>query len=110
MNALDDATGFAFPGHEIHQLPETPFTDALQNTQSGLVLKIYFGQFASFQEWPAVSFTMSQVTPPLSRIQASGKGGGLDFAWVDLTGIVLDKVSFVKADFSCCNLTERQIH
>jgi hypothetical protein len=84
VNALDDATGFAFPGHDIHHLP-TAFTDALQNMQSGGVLNIYFGLFASIPEWPATSFTMSQVTPPPSSIQASGKGDGLDFSWVDLT-------------------------
>ena len=104
VNALDDATGFAFPGHDIHHLP-TAFTDAVQNTRSWGVLNIYFGQFASIQEWPAISFTMSQVTPPLSSIQASGKGDGLDFAWVDLTDTALHHVSFAKADFSHCNLT-----
>src|SRR5437868_1317470 len=38
-----------------------------------------------------IPYTMSQVTPPLSSIQASGKGDGLDFAWVDLTDTVLNK-------------------
>ena len=53
VNALDDSTGFVFPGHDIHQLT-TAFTDTLQNMRSRRVLNIIWGRFVSSQELPAV--------------------------------------------------------
>ena len=58
-----------------------------------------------FDQRSATVFTISQVTPSLDSLCASGKGDGFDFAWVDFTGCFFEAVSLVKADFSHCNLT-----
>ena len=44
VNALDEATGFAFPGHDIRNLP-TSFTGALQSTKSNKFLGDLWGMF-----------------------------------------------------------------
>ena len=110
-NTIDGAVTFAFPGQDIQKLPAN-FTTLIQEVTNGNYLVVQpsnsyvlvFTAFAPGQMSP-FSFTVSQVTPPLASVQASGNGDGLDFAWVDLTGGTLDKVSLIGADFSHCNLT-----
>src|SRR5205085_5633313 len=93
VGTLEAATGFAFPGHNPQSLP-TPFTGTMQSSADGTFVGILWGAFMSGQDQQdAQSYTMSQVTPTLPSVQASGNGDGLDFAWVDLTGGALAGVS-----------------
>ena len=104
VSTLESATAFGFPGHNQQSLP-TPFAGPIQFLGDGTYLGVLWGFFIAGQDATTESFTMTQITPTLPSVQASGNGDGLDFAWVDLTGATLEKVSLVKADFSHCNLT-----
>jgi uncharacterized protein YjbI with pentapeptide repeats len=113
VSTLDNAMGFAFPGYNPQSLP-TPFTVGIQTTEYGFFIGIYPWTYGGdFQAGSPLddsnTFTMTQVTPTLPSIQASRNGDGLDFAWVDLTGVALDGVSLVKADFSNCNLNHAKL-
>ena len=113
VSTLDKAMGFAFPGYNPQSLP-TPFTVGIQTTEYGYFIGIYpFTYGGDFQTGQPLddsnTFTMSQVTPTLPSIQASRNGDGMDFAWVDLTGVALDRVSLVNADFSNCNLNHAKL-
>ena len=104
VGTLDQASGFVFPGQDFHNLT-TPFNDPIQATDGTLIGDLWGGLISGQNQESATMFTISQITPTLASVQASGNGDGLDFAWVDLTGATLQTVSLVKADFSHCNLT-----
>ena len=105
VNTLEDATGFTFPRQDYRNLP-TRFDGQIGTIADGKLVGNFAGMLISGQDGQSgIKFTISQVTPTMAGLQASGKGEGLDFAWVDLTGATLQTVSLIKADFSHCNLT-----
>ena len=108
VNTLDEALGFAFPGYNPQSLP-TSFTATIKCTADGMFLMDLYGNLVTNDKDSASSFTMSQITPTLPSIQRSGNGEGMDFAWLDLTGVALNRVSLINADFSNCNLNHAKL-
>ena len=104
VNTLAEASEFSFPGHD-HLNPPTSFRSKTL-AQSGFLWMKEGGTLLSGYESMAMLFVISQITPPLARVQANGNADSKDFAWVDLTGEKLDKVSLIGSDFSHCNLTD----
>ena len=94
---------YDFPGHDFKNLP-TSFTSKIHSNNCYLY-DVETNLFSENSEKVGRIFTITQHTPTLEQIQASGKGDGLDLAGVDLTGGSLDKVSLVGTDFSHSNLT-----
>jgi uncharacterized protein YjbI with pentapeptide repeats len=114
QSTIDGAVSFALPGQDLQKLPAN-LTTQIQDPTDGTYVVVQpadegpvFCGYSASQMGP-FSFAVSQVTPTLASIQASGKGDGLDFAWVDLTGGALDKVSLIGSDFSHCNLTNTKL-
>jgi len=107
---LESAAAFTFPGQDTHQL-QTIFSSWIKyNDQFVMAAGFPTNVFVPTSEEPDKEFGYSmylmwQVTPPPSVIKASGKGDGLDFAWVDLTNVDLSNCSLTGADFSNCNLS-----
>ena len=106
VDTLDQASGFAFPGYDFNNVAiRCPLFKRRRTATS--VCVVGPGDFLSlFDQGSATVFTISQVTPSLYSLRATGKGDGCDFAWVDFTGCFFRTVSLAKADFSHCNLTK----
>ena len=66
--------------------------------QGGVYLTALFGDTESESNPP--SYPISQVTPPLASVQASGKGDGLDFAWIELPEAIFQNASSICTAFS----------
>ena len=106
VDTLDEASGFIFPGHDFRNL--TPSFNSYIQTANGLMCLPEGGQvlISGCQQQFAIPFAISQVTPSLDSLPEQ-KGDGCDFAWVDFSNVkvFIEGASFVKADFSNCNLT-----
>jgi len=102
VKTLAKASGFAFPGHDHRNLP-AHFDSKLQTLPDGTFLYELRGIFIpGVIESAGQSFTVSQVTPSLASVQASRNGDGLDFAWLDLTGVKLANCTLKNAVFDNC--------
>jgi len=105
VSTLDQAQPLFLSGIDPRKLPATFKTSV--TLSSDYFMAEFLGAFIGSDEDspPPPVLTFTQVTPPLASVQAAGEGDGLDFAWIDLSGEVFKGLSFVKADFSHCNLT-----
>ena len=105
VSTLDQATPFVFPGFDPRSLPAS-FTTKIQ-VVTGFFMVNLMGALIGNDEYDQFDpkYQMVQVTPALESVLASGKGDGLDFACVDLTGTNFQNLSLIGADFSNCNLT-----
>lgn len=102
VDTLAEATGFVFPGHDFRNLPPQ-FTSRIQSLHDGMFLFETLGHLISgVIENAGLRFAISQVTPPLTSVQASRKGDRGDFAWLDLTDVKLTNCSLKKAQFNNC--------
>ena len=105
-HTLAEAIGFAFPGHDPGKLP-TSFATKIQNLETNMFvfdarLDAIWYLTSGMIEQSAPGFRLSQVTPPLASVQANGKGDGVDFSWLDLTGVTLANCSLKKAQLDNC--------
>jgi uncharacterized protein YjbI with pentapeptide repeats len=106
VDTLAEATGFAFPGHDFRNLP-AQFTSRIQSLHDDRFLYQLLGLLLSgVVEQFGLQFLISQVTPPLASVEASGKGDGVDFAWLDLSGVKLAKCSLKKAHLNDCLMAD----
>ena len=93
---------FFLPGVDLRKLG-TKFDGKIMVIEGGFVFPAYPPWVVTTGFDYSSACSISQVTPSLASIQASGKGDGLDFAWVDLSGADLQNLSLTKADFSHCH-------
>jgi uncharacterized protein YjbI with pentapeptide repeats len=104
VSTLEQATPLVFdPEPQSFPLPSP--MEASFRLVDGTIMIDRNGAFVGGFRTEDYPYSMSQVTPPLTSLEESGKGDGLDLAWLDLSGANFDHSSFVKADFSNCNLT-----
>ena len=109
VQALAQATAFTFSGHDSSNLP-TAFNAKILVPQFGHTLfdevfdHTWFLVHNQLKEEFAPVFSMSQLTPPLESVQAKNNGDGLDFSWLDLTGVKLTNCSLKKAQFNNCSM------
>lgn len=101
-NTLAEAIDFSFPGYDHLNLP-TSFESEITVGPDRFIFS--GGSFYLLAATVGQPFQIAQMTPSLERIQARGSADGDDFAWVDLTGGTLDRVSLIGSDFSHSNLT-----
>ena len=102
VNTLEEAMPFFLPGVDLRKLG-TKFDGKIMVIEGGFVFPAYPPWVVTTGFDYSSACSISQVTPSLASIQASGKGDGLDFAWVDLSGADLQNLSLTKADFSHCH-------
>jgi uncharacterized protein YjbI with pentapeptide repeats len=104
-DTLAEAANFSFPGHEQFD-PPTSFHSRIEVVGTDrFMVHVQGSVIAGYKPKTDDKYTISQITPSLATVQATGKGDGFDFGWVDFTGATLNKVSLVGSDFSNCNLT-----
>jgi uncharacterized protein YjbI with pentapeptide repeats len=103
---LENAAGFVLP----QQDPQNPPAIYIGWLQSNGLYAMIDPIDASFVTTTIPDsyfgpYIITQVTLSPPSIKKIGTGEGMDFSWVDLTGVDLDHCLLSNADFSNCNLT-----